>query len=197
MTRIVLDLEQRVEFTASQLSSPDRLMIELRGKDRPGTVGKVTEVADPAAAPVVVATRTVAEPAPKAAAPRKFEPPPHTEVARAEVPASLPAELMPPPPMAVMAKPTKLPTYTSLSTSLSMKNDLPPPPGTTLAPVVMGPPEKTERTKTPGFESEPAKRNSNGERSLTRVLGLKLGTRRDRSGAWRQGHRDAWSFGAL
>src|SRR5713226_9219672 len=30
MTRVVLDLESPVEFTASQLSSPDRLMIELR-----------------------------------------------------------------------------------------------------------------------------------------------------------------------
>src|SRR5437763_11269586 len=30
MTRVVLDLEAPVEFTASQLSNPDRLMIELR-----------------------------------------------------------------------------------------------------------------------------------------------------------------------
>src|SRR5947208_6519312 len=30
MTRVVLDLESPVEFTASQLSNPDRLMIELR-----------------------------------------------------------------------------------------------------------------------------------------------------------------------
>src|SRR5262245_33181725 len=30
MTRVVLDLESSVEFTASQLSNPDRLMIELR-----------------------------------------------------------------------------------------------------------------------------------------------------------------------
>src|SRR5712691_7554414 len=30
MTRVVLDLETAVEFTASQLSNPDRLMIELR-----------------------------------------------------------------------------------------------------------------------------------------------------------------------
>jgi N-acetylmuramoyl-L-alanine amidase len=30
MTRVVLDLESQIEFTASQLSNPDRLMIELR-----------------------------------------------------------------------------------------------------------------------------------------------------------------------
>ena len=35
VTRVVLDLEQRAEFTASQLSSPNRLMIELKLKDRP------------------------------------------------------------------------------------------------------------------------------------------------------------------
>ena len=35
VTRVVLDLEQHAEFTASQLSNPDRLMIEVRLKDRP------------------------------------------------------------------------------------------------------------------------------------------------------------------
>src|SRR5579872_1496163 len=41
VTRVVLDLEPHVEFTASQLTSPDRLMIELRGpsgKARPAPV---------------------------------------------------------------------------------------------------------------------------------------------------------------
>ena len=36
VTRVVLDLEQTAEFTASQLSQSDRLMIELRAKDQPG-----------------------------------------------------------------------------------------------------------------------------------------------------------------
>ena len=31
-TRIVLDLEQDADFTASQLSNPERLMVELRAK---------------------------------------------------------------------------------------------------------------------------------------------------------------------
>src|SRR5579885_3446921 len=35
VTRVVLDLEQSAEFTASQLSAPDRLMVELRVKDKP------------------------------------------------------------------------------------------------------------------------------------------------------------------
>jgi N-acetylmuramoyl-L-alanine amidase len=48
-----------------------------------------------------------------------------------------------------------------------MKNDLPPAPRTEL---------KIDKTPpTPGVSPEPAKRNINGDRSLTRVLGLKLG----------------------
>ena len=35
VTRVVLDLEGRAEFTASQLANPERLMIELRLKDKP------------------------------------------------------------------------------------------------------------------------------------------------------------------
>ena len=35
VTRVVLDLAQSAEFTASQLSGPDRLMVEVRLKDRP------------------------------------------------------------------------------------------------------------------------------------------------------------------
>jgi len=184
VTRVVLDLEQRVEFTASQLSSPDRLMIELRappeGKAKPAPlVGKATEASPPAsvAPPSVTHPIVIMDEAPAAASavakktePRKFEPPPHTEIARAETPSdSLPPELIPPPPMPVMAKPTK-PPGPGVS---SMKGELPPPPGA--APPI-APELKTEKTTTlSGVAAEPAKRNANGDRSLTRVLGLKLG----------------------
>ena len=186
VTRVVLDLEQRVEFTASQLSSPDRLMIELRAKDRPApVVGKVTEVAAPAPlAPrsvthpiVIVEKSSAAMSAPAAVAkkpePRKFEPPPHTEIARAETVSGVPPELIPPSPMSVMAKPTK-PPGPAIS---SMKSELPPPPGA--APAI-APELKIEKTTTTsgttsGVAAEPAKRNANGDRSLTRALGLKLG----------------------
>ncbi|HEV1287535.1 MAG TPA: N-acetylmuramoyl-L-alanine amidase [Bryobacteraceae bacterium] len=177
VTRVVLDLEQRVEFTASQLSSPDRLMIELRapsgGKDKPATVaGKVTD-AGPAARvappPSVTHPIVILEEAPVVAVvkkpePRKFEPPPHTEIARVETVSGLPPELIPPPPLPVMAKPTK-PPGPAVS---SLKNELPPPPGAAAVA-----PEKPMTVS--GVAAEPAKRNANGDRSLTRVLGLKLG----------------------
>lgn len=181
VTRVVLDLEQRVEFTAAQLGSPDRLMIELRTKEHPAPV--VTNVTEPIPAPAAPASVThpivivdggpAASPAPvmiaKKPEPRKFEPPPHTEIARAETP----AELIDPPPMAVMAKPTKVPGP-SFSTS-SWKSELPPAPGTAPAKTTERKTETKMETATLGVAAEPAKRNANGDRSLTRVLGLKLG----------------------
>jgi N-acetylmuramoyl-L-alanine amidase len=175
VTRVVLDLEPHVDFTASQLTSPDRLMIELRGKGTPKpVVGKVTEV--PIRVPPQVKHPIGVDDVPRVVAktqePRKFEPPPHTEVARATTAVYDAPELLPPPPMSAMAKPAKLPGA-SLS---SMKSSLPPPPSTAVPdPGPALPAElKTEKTTT-GVASEPAKRNSNGDRSLTRVLGLKLG----------------------
>jgi len=177
VTRVVLDLEQRAEFTASQLGSPDRLMIELRVKDRPAAV--VTRKTEPVPAPAAPASVThpivITDGGPgaapvlvaKKAEPRRFEPPPHTEIVRAETPSALPSELIDPPPMAVMAKPAKIPGP-SIS---SLKSDLPPAPG--VAPAAI--PERKSETPTLGVAAEPAKRNANGDRSLTRVLGLKLG----------------------
>ena len=176
VTRIVLDLEQHVEFTASQLTSPDRLIIELhgssKGKDGPAPVtGKIME----SVAPVPFVPPSVTHPITSDAAPlpapvtpkmelRKFEPPPRTADLSTE---AVSAELLTPPPMPVMAKPTKAP---GASFSVAV-NEIPPPPGSTaVAPAEV----KLEKT-TPGFAAEPAKRNANGERSLTRVLGLKLG----------------------
>jgi N-acetylmuramoyl-L-alanine amidase len=171
VTRVVLDLEAPVEFTASQLSSPDRLIIELRAKAHPPVTGKVTDAPAPDPVPppsvkhpivsTVDAPAAVEPTVAKKLEPRKFEPPPHTEIARIDP--SLAPELLPPPPMPVMAKATKPP-----ATTFSVKKaDLPPAPEFVPDP---GPAEPKS-----GFSPEPAKRNTNGDRSLTRVLGLKLG----------------------
>jgi N-acetylmuramoyl-L-alanine amidase len=173
VTRVVLDLDTQVEFTASQLAGPDRLMIELRGKPRPPVTGKIVDppVVDPVPPPSVKHPLIVEEAAKpeKKFEPRKFEPPPHVEIARIDP--SLAPELLPPPPLPVMAKPSK-PPVTPFSVK---KSDFPPPPS--FAPVPD--PEPVEESKPEkaiaGLAPEPAKRNANGERSLTRVLGLKLG----------------------
>lgn len=176
VTRIVLDLEMRADYTAAQLSSPDRLIVEIRGKARPAPV--VSKVAAPA--PSVIPPPEVKHPieipaAPPVAVvaakpePRRFVPPPHVEPEPAETPITT-ADLLPPP-MPVMAKPGKSPGP-PISTLASV---LPPPPALTktTAPDPKDIPAPAKPVT--GMAAEPAKRPSTGDRSLTRVLGLKLG----------------------
>jgi N-acetylmuramoyl-L-alanine amidase len=177
VTRVVLDLEPHVEFTASQLNSPDRLLIELHGKGgKPAPVVITKAVESAPAIPVPPSVKhpiAIVDAGPavrKKLEPRKFEPPPHIETASTP----LPPELLPPPPMPVMGKASKLPV-TSFS---NLKSELPPPPttfalGASTEP--MGPPAPVEEKKLTGLAAEPAKHISSGERTLTRVLGLKVG----------------------
>jgi len=162
VTRVVLDLEQHAEFTASQLSSPDRLMIELRLKDRPAppsttsvTGSKtLTEAASrPVESDLIAATPLPSYTPPPKPEPRKFEPPP----TRAEaLPSRVEAkpELLAPPTMALSTKPLPSPVVGRG--------------------IVAAPPTIPAAPKT-SDEPLPAKRNATGDRSLTRVLGLKLG----------------------
>jgi N-acetylmuramoyl-L-alanine amidase len=127
ITRVVLDLEPGVEYTASQLSNPDRLVIELRpagGKSVPEASRSVTgarKLVEPATAPVPAATT----PAP----------------AHAAAPTPAPATVNAPP---AVSKPP-----------------------VAAAPVAEPPAHDVI--------PQPAMRNRTGDRSLTRVLGLKLG----------------------
>lgn len=137
VTRVVLDLEQHAEFTASQLSSPDRLMIELRSKDRPG----------PPATTSITGAKTLTGSPVRAAEPDLV-------VADSALPVfpPVPATVEPPPVAApVSAKLSKAPPPVTPATS---RREVPP-------------------SSKPG--PVPARRNTNGDRSLTRVLGLKLG----------------------
>ena len=164
VTRVVLDLESNAEFTASQLSSPDRLMIELRLKDRPAppataSVTGSTTLSDPALRPVEL--DLVVNPAPPLAnklEPRRFEPPPpHAAIA----PDSQPEILSPPPSIAIASKPARVPL-----TPIAINRHVPPP---------ASEPAAAGKVRTPLTEPFPAKHNAGGNRSLTRVLGLKLG----------------------
>jgi len=114
-TRVVLDLEQNVEFTASQLSNPERLMIELRAK---GAKASKPEPAE--------SVETV--PAPKT---------PEPQIA---------AKVLPSP---AVLTPVSRPIAVAPTVAAPRKPDAPQP--------------------------KAAARNSDGDRSLTRALGLKLG----------------------
>ena len=206
VTRVVLDLEQHAEFTASQLSKPDRLMIELRLKDRPAppaatsvtgaktlTDAPLKSVAADVLAPDTLPPSLVTSAPVSSVSPperRKFEPPPVRPVEPR--PEALP-EILPQPPATLANRaPKALPSFDTLMTargSMSARNAvtqpllapvLPPPPG--IAPLDPVKPElvSAKTTARPTNSAEPtialpARSNSNGDRSLTRVLGLKLG----------------------
>jgi N-acetylmuramoyl-L-alanine amidase len=156
VTRVVLDLEVHdppVQYTPSQLSGPERLIVEVRLKDKPappsGASVSGAQVLTDAAPPESEPTSVAAKPEP-----RKFYPPAtETTLAPAAVSESKPP-LLTPHTTAMTTPPARAPLSTG-----SARPNLPAPSITPSAP----PP------------ALPAKRNSNGEESLTRVLGLKLG----------------------
>lgn len=132
VTRVVLDLAAKATYTSSQLTNPDRLMVELKLQDPPAAkpekaIERVTEItrAEPA--------RT---PAPKPEAPK-------TPALLAKAPAA---------------------AETLETVEAAPKAVVPPLP----APAV----PKPELT---GPVPRSAKPNTNGSRSMTRVLGLKIG----------------------
>jgi N-acetylmuramoyl-L-alanine amidase len=172
--RVVLDLEDGIDYSVSQLSNPERLMVELRPKKAKGAAPKSEAPQPKPETTSAPPPRTVPEttPTPKAAAPTalvapepKAEPKRDTQLAFLIPPVfasiagtspgqTISASILPGRPMGI---PEPLPT-------------LPP------APIK----EKELKEKEPAVgpipaEPKPAARNANGERSLTRVLGLKLG----------------------
>ena len=163
VTRVVIDLLQAASVTASQLSNPNRLVLELRSKDAPlppaqpsVTGGKdLTVPADREETVLSVAAKP---------APRKFEPPPLQPKAAAKE-APLMPEVEAPAKIAALSKPAHLPALPS-----TMPRELPPPPEAILS---SRPAATTVTLKeaSPNKVPAPAKR---GDRSLIRALGLKL-----------------------
>jgi N-acetylmuramoyl-L-alanine amidase len=153
-TRVVLDLQGSAEFTASQLSSPERLMIELRNADT--TVPSIDQ-ASTAAHDIPAVSKT--PPAPDMIA----ELPPALPGSRPPESASVRAiSNSPPVPEPPLPRATPRDTKTA-STAKTERVDLPP---------------ATPRATSPGIDTgapTAARRGSVADRSLTRVLGLKLG----------------------
>ncbi len=186
VTRVVLDLEAHnppVAFTASQLSNPDRLMVELSLKDKPappltGSVSGVKaltdaplnelgpDLASSATLPAALDVRSVSAPIVFAKpAPRAFQPPPPAP--RAPLPvlkmdSSTPPDL-PPPALAKLSIPSAKLSVPAPSMA-ALKSTAP---ATSLV--------TTSTPSAPARDALPAKTNSIAEPSLTRVLGLKLG----------------------
>jgi N-acetylmuramoyl-L-alanine amidase len=154
VTRIVFDLTGETDISASILSSPDRLIVELR---------HITATSNPAPLP----TSSSAVPSTPAQIPAAIAPEPITvpvvkpiplESARAESPKAEPVKFEPAP-----SRPARSP--------LAASPVLAPPAttSTTNAPATIGP-----ASIAPVTIPKPARRTSTGETSLVRALGLKL-----------------------
>jgi N-acetylmuramoyl-L-alanine amidase len=162
VTRVVIDLVQAASVTTSQLSNPNRLVLELRSKDAPlppaqpsVTGGK--DLTTPADREESTVASVAAKPEP-----RKFEPPPVQPKAAAKE-APLMPEVEAPTKIAALSKPTRLPALPS-----TMPRELPPPPEAILS---SRPLPAALKEPSPIKVHAPAKR---GDRSLIRALGLKL-----------------------
>lgn len=146
VTRVVLDLAQAAAVTTSQLSNPNRLMIELRTKERPS----------PPAAPSVTGGKDLTVPAPALVPPA------------AASPAIAPPSAAPPA-LTLAAKATTAPAI-SVPASPVPSPPVNPPPAEAPAAKVNAPGPAPREDATPVASA--ARR---GDRSLTRALGLKLG----------------------
>jgi N-acetylmuramoyl-L-alanine amidase len=136
--RVVLDLEDGVDYTVSQLSNPERLMVELKSKKAKSAAPRPETTSAPVPPPVAVPAPTAASPEPKPVEVQlaSLIPPVFASIA-GTAPAAVAANIAP--------RQVTVPA--------------PPPPVVEIA---------------PADEPKAAARNSNGERSMTRVLGLKL-----------------------
>ncbi len=166
VTRIVIDLVQAASVTTSQLSNPNRLVLELRSKDAPLPPAQpsVTGGKD-LTAPADREESTVSSVASKPE-PRKFEPPLLQPKAAAKE-APLMPEVEAPTKIAALSKPARLPSLPS-----TMPRELPPPPDAILS-SRPAPAAATVALKEPSPIKIPAPAKR-GDRSLIRALGLKL-----------------------
>ena len=82
-TRIVLDLEQDADFTASQLSNPERLMVELRSK---GTKTSAAAAIEEPALQAQSETQPAAKTAPSASRARRGQPACGSNAHRSSIP---------------------------------------------------------------------------------------------------------------
>ncbi|MCC7498193.1 MAG: N-acetylmuramoyl-L-alanine amidase [Bryobacterales bacterium] len=183
VTRIVLDLNDGAEVAASRLASPDRLIIEVRSK--PGAGAPLAAPSTPATASTPAASARPAVPvarkrfvAPRqpvlvARAPDPIPAPPHIEgTSFAPISIALPVPVPP-------ARP-ELATRRAVARKPPVRSSAPLTDGKIAggAPRPAGVVPDGGRDHPPagaGSAPQAARKNSDGERSMTRVLGLKVG----------------------
>ena len=177
VTRVVLDLEAPVEQSISRLENPSRLIIELRASGG----ARETTKAPVKSPPTLVQPTPVSKPAEH----RPFTPPPAGQPAAIPVAQSLEASLETPPVLpwrnAAPPLPAALPVSYKLAPAparVSPVAVLAKPATASISPPVGEVFSATPIPTSPAAPNEtalPAKRNASGDRSMIRVLGLKVG----------------------
>lgn len=166
MTRIVLDLESPVDFTASQLSNPDRLIIELRPVGQP-QISSTRPEHKPSEA---VDQKSPALPAADPKTPLKLALKTEQLKTEQKLPAK-PAEPAPAQFSTATVETSEVQTETSprREPTLAAKVDIP------RSQAVEPPPPPVKAVAPDARPAFAAKRMSTGDRTLTRELGLKIG----------------------
>jgi N-acetylmuramoyl-L-alanine amidase len=163
VTRIVLDLEGIAEASTSRLEDPNRLIIELRspGAKTSSATSKLMERVPAVDKEPVPPTQPIER--------RTFTPPPVRTVAPESAQRHPQPTSMDPPPAVASASP--LPTVAmNLNPRASSMGARPPSP---VAPAKLSAPAMPAIV--PAETALPAKRNTSGDRSMIRALGLKVG----------------------
>ena len=181
-TRIVLDLTVPVEVGVSQLSNPNRLMIELRAgtgpaiptapmqpaeKPPPVIKAEIPKTVVPAGKPPVEADQPMVQPRPNAPAARAEADPPPVKLRAAAPMKAKPSSPSQPKHVPEESLPAQVSDTSAESRAAGLAAELKAEPP---APAASAPPAPL-----PGEFSKGAKRTSSGGSSLTRVLGLKVG----------------------
>jgi len=168
VTRVVLDLEGPAEFSTSQLENPARLIIEVHA---PGHTPSAPKLETATLTQTPLPTPVLANP--KVTPRRTFQPPaistrtapePNADVALLDTPPNV--EATPPKASSIPSSSPRIsapPRPNRASTTVLAKAT--PPPSPSLAPTPNPIPDLPV----------PARRNSSGDRSMVRVLGLKVG----------------------
>lgn len=179
VTRVVLDMAGAAESSTSRLENPNRLIIELR---KPGSSAEEKTVEAKTVAPV---PPRQFNPPPAAKAPvatkrspeTALEPPPAVEAAISAATTAVSAKVSsstlragPPP----LAKPS-VPDSTSPAVATTSAALTAPAFGNLSVPAASPVPSTVSTAVTPPETALPAKRNATGDRSMIRVLGLKVG----------------------
>ncbi|HXK00936.1 MAG TPA: N-acetylmuramoyl-L-alanine amidase [Verrucomicrobiae bacterium] len=158
ITRVVLDLVGTVDVSTTQLSNPNRLIVEVRAGKGPA-----------------IPTESMPPPPPPAKIPPAVSSDPPAAATPATAPPAQPEALAHPSP-AAPPKPEPRPVEPRVSASAPPPAPKPLPVAETAAPPTTAPTSSSKTTPPPSAEvGKAARHTSTGGSSLTRALGLKVG----------------------